>query len=71
MLALPKVLSFDKKKEKVLFFLYCAHLIVPLQRKTPLSLLMHTSGLVFLKVYPQYFLHLSQRLDLGPQKWSW
>ena len=33
MLASPKVLTLDNKKEKLFFFLYCAHLIVPLQRK--------------------------------------
>ncbi len=30
-LASPKVLSFDNKKEKRVFFLYCSHLFVPLQ----------------------------------------
>ena len=29
-LASPKVLSFDNKKEKGFFFLYCSHLFVPL-----------------------------------------
>ena len=33
MLASPKTLTLDNKKEKLFFFLYCAHLIVPLQRK--------------------------------------
>ena len=33
MLASPKALTLDNKKEKLFFFLYCAHLIVPLQRK--------------------------------------
>ena len=33
MLASPKALTLDNKKEKLFFFLYCAHLIVPLQQK--------------------------------------
>ena len=33
MLASPKALTLDNKKEKLFFFLYCTHLIVPLQRK--------------------------------------
>ena len=32
MLTTSKVLSFDNTKKKLFFFLYCAHLIVPLQR---------------------------------------